>query len=887
MMVVITGVSMISFVLLGAVQDPQDIPAPLFVLFLAAVLGGVFWLAGMSRGKGAEWGFSGALVGAIIGVVGIFYTREAGAVLIDNGNLTSQDLSDLRRQRIIANRFVQMAFQQTFGLGIEQLPAPMQRSYLFGYSAGEDIDVRDVVMGELLRRDADKMGMTVSNEVVTDYIKRITSKSGLMDALQRAGAQLDPQNRAIMSFYLGQLKEKPLTAEAFTKIRTQLRVSENELLNAIRNELKTVQALELLYGRNEIPPETFWEFYRQLNVRQSADVAMIPVSDFIDAEAKPTDSELKDLFNKYRMNPPGITPEGKLEEGRPGFYQPRRIQIGYLEAVFDKIEPLTGDISDEEVQKRYDERYLRQVPEGDKSRLNLDGPALPKPPSGDMPKPSAETPADGTPAPATPTTDNPAEPKADAAKPQPPAAPGTDEKIPPAAPMGKEPSSSSIIELPATQMVAFFQPDAPATPAPAEKPADKPADAPKADAPAVTPPAAEAKPMDKPADAAAPAPAETKPMGEMSAAEKPATEKPATEKPADGTIPPAPSTETPPAPMSDIPPLDDKLKAELREEIRRERTQAEILKRMTAAFEFLGDMSYRVLNDKAEATHLTLEQATKEIEAYAEKNQLVYVVTPFLSYQELSKSEDYPIGSAITRLGQRTTVTDSLFQSQSSELFRVNQAENFRTLSAFAFWKLGDKPAFIPESLDADPSIRAQVVDAWKRLQAEPKAKARAEELAKQVQGSDKPMPEALAEATVTGKEGSLFVTVRSTGDFTWMQKPIVPPTSMQPAGPVTQSIVPGLEDVGADFFPTVFDKMQPGDVKVIPNREKTAFYVVKITSRYPATAEELNKMRDEFLAAGMQQAYGSLAQRLLTQNSVNWAEELFTKHDVVFLERE
>ena len=41
LMVITTGLAMISFVLLGAVSDPRDLPTPLVVIFLAAMAGGL------------------------------------------------------------------------------------------------------------------------------------------------------------------------------------------------------------------------------------------------------------------------------------------------------------------------------------------------------------------------------------------------------------------------------------------------------------------------------------------------------------------------------------------------------------------------------------------------------------------------------------------------------------------------------------------------------------------------------------------------------------------------------------------------------------------------------------------------------------------------------
>lgn len=905
LMVVVTGLSMISFVLLGAVNDPRNVPTPLAILFLAALAGGVAWLAGLSSGKGAEWGVSGVIVGALIGSLVAFYSREASAVLIDSGNLTSSDLSQLRRKRVIANRFVQQAFYQTFGMGLEGLPPQLRREYLFGFSSGEDIDINDIVLDELLRREATKMGITISDGVVWDYIKRVTSKKGLLDNLQRVAGQLDPQNRMILTYVLGQMKEKPFTAETFTKLRGQMQVSEVDLLDALRDELKSRQAFFLLYGQNYLPPEAFWEFYRQLHVRQSAEIASVPVDAFMDATAKPSEAELLELFSRYRETPPGLTPSGRPEEGRPGFMQPRRIRLGYLEATFDAIEPLVGEVTDEEIQKRYADRYLRTVPEGDKAQTpGLDALSLPpslmppkketKPEEPADKKPGTETkpaepgkpeepavPKSATPSPAAGEKSSPSTPPAQPEGNAKPATPESEQKQPPAE---AKPQSSTIMTSGNLQLVAYLQDEEPAKKE-AEKgspPAEKPA------APSLPAPPA-AKGEDKPASADKPAaPAEAAPDKPQPPAGKAVPPAPAEPEPA-GKMPAGPAgTEAPPAPTKEVPELNDALKLELRDEILQEKTKAEIQKRIEQAYVFLAGLGEGILLDASEESHISLEAATKKIQAYAQEHQLEYVVTPMLSYEQLVDGEDYPIGRAVAAIGQqRETVADAMFQAPPGDLYRANRADNFVTNSSFAFWKLADKPRYVPQTLDDEPVVREQVTETWKRLQADPKAKARAEELAKMIRDSDGSMAETLSDVTVTGSPESLFMTARETGEFTWMQRSVVPPTSFMQPSTVHPSVIPGVSGVGESFYRAIFDDLQVGEVGVVPNEDRTVYYIVKIVSRNPGNEEELKQLRERFLAAGMEPTYGSLGQRTLSEYSVNWLDEFFRRHNVRIIQDE
>src|SRR5690606_16425812 len=129
---------------------------------------------------------------------------------------------------------------------------------------------------------------------------------------------------------------------------------------------------------------------------------------------------------------------------------------------------------------------------------------------------------------------------------------------------------------------------------------------------------------------------------------------------------------------------------------------------------------------------------------------------------------------------------------------------------------------------------------------------------------------------------------VRITGDFTWMQRPMVPPTSMQQSAPVRPSSIPGVPDVGEEFFEEVFNKLDVGQVGVAPNNDHTTYYVTKIESRDPSTPEQLEAMRKRFLSEGMQvNGYSSLLQDSLRENSINWLQQLFEEHEVVIMNRD
>ncbi|MCA8999981.1 MAG: hypothetical protein KDA80_23495 [Planctomycetaceae bacterium] len=889
LMVVVTGFAMISFVLLGAVQDPRQMPTTLVILFLAAMAGGIAWMAGLRSGKASEYGLTGVLIGAILGLGVAFSTREAAAVQMDGGNLSVAEVSDLRRQRYLANQFIQAAVSRSAG----QTNNPFltyfaMQQFGFGFSSQDSITTTDVVFGEALRREADEMGLTIPEDVAWSYIKEATGER--------------------------------LTAEQFTEIRKQLQVSEAELIDALREEIKAKKTFELMYGRNFATPETYWDYHRQLNVNASAELVRIPVSAFVADGAEPSEAELQELFAMYRSNVPGFTPEGRRDEGRPGFAQPRRLQIGYLEAVYDAIEPLVDEPTEEEIQAEYEQRYLKSIPDA----MDLP-PSLELPPSLNLPLDAPELPLPGAtekmenaPAPGTP----PGEPGREPQLPlpgetpeQPEAAPSNDsapkesnkeEKPADETPSEDVPkddkSSSSVLKLENLQFVAFQ-----------DDPAETDADAPAADSPQEEKPTAEEKPEPK-ADAEAPA---EQPAPKESAEEKPATP----EKPEDGSTPPSdatekpvsddkPSTEgkpaedsdtekpsdkdkaaesteemdVPPAPKSDVPPLDDALKAEIKEDLLRRKVQEEIRNRATKAYEFLSTIGYNVQLLPEDDGYLTREEATKKIEEYAEKNGLEYVVTPMLSQTELRDSEDYAIGRAFTSLGSPQLVSQSLFQTAVTDLYRVGQADSFGTGSGFAYWKLADKPAYIPETLEDGDYVKDQVIEVWKQTQAAPKAEERAKKLAEKVQQSDKPMAEVLSDETVTGAEDSLFLTIRDTGTFSWMQRSSAPPTNMMQTPQVRQSVVSGADDAGTRFFQTVFNQLEEGGAGVAPNDDNSAYYVIRLKDKNPdpSSEEEYKQLRQNFIDSGMPPTFAQMANEEIRQHSINWVERIFEKYNVV-----
>ncbi len=325
--VVLTGMAMFAFVILGAVQDPRSMPPGLIVIAVAAIVGGACWLAGLQSGKSSEYGMFGVLLGAVLGIAMNLAGGPQDVVLADSGNINANELTDLQHRRALANTFLQEAYYTSAGAGGEQSFVPQPQPFGFG----SPDPGRDVVLGELLRREADRLGLSVTDSTVNEYIKSVFNGK--------------------------------ITAPDMREIRNRLRVGESDLYGVLKDELLARITAQYLYGGMPLPPENYWEFYRQLNVKEDAAVVPLDVRLFVDESVEPPDSELQQLFAKYQKTFSNTTEDGQPDEGRPGFRQPRRVKLAYVEAAYTDIEKQVDPVTDAEVEAYYAENFKTVLPD--------------------------------------------------------------------------------------------------------------------------------------------------------------------------------------------------------------------------------------------------------------------------------------------------------------------------------------------------------------------------------------------------------------------------------------------------------------------------------------------------------------------------------------------
>ncbi|WP_145367279.1 ICP22 family protein [Maioricimonas rarisocia] len=850
---------MFSFVICGAIQDPRNIPAGLMILALAALMAGVFWVAGLQSGKSNEYSVWGLVAGVLIGVGLTYWGQPGAAVYANTGNISQNELAELRQRRVIANQFVADALLRTNEDNpfIQFQIAQLQ----FGFQRPGDTSDRDVIAGEMLRREGRRLGIEVPQEAVTEFINAITNRQ--------------------------------MTSSLFKEIRQRLQLSEGELVEILRDEILARNVAGYLFGGTILPPETYWEFYRKLNEQVTAELVVVPVDDFVPTSSEPTEEQLQELFQQYRENLPNRTREGRVAEGQPGFFQPRKVQLAYLEAAYHEVESLVGEVTDEEIEEYYEEQYKRvpegmegsTVPGGAAPEFPGSGPQL-TPPGGATPESEgdapAETPAESPEAPASESTpeesDTPAEDgdaPADESSPAEESAPAGDE-------MSAAPASNSdtILDALADAQPVLLQEEEAGDDA--EQPAEQPVKE-------VTP--EEKTPVDEaPADADTPAekPA-TESDDDAPTSEKPDADadKPADEPATDGAPTTPPPAADPPAPPQGVRPLDAELRLEIRDRILRERTLEKMEELTEEAYAFMAnEIGFYVNASEEDPAHISPEEAARKLQEYADEHGLIYTQTPLLTFSELSTSEDYPIGQASDPSNPRSAaVATDVFSTSPQDVYRPRRAVDVRSDSRFSYWKTRDVAAHVPESLEEE-GIREQVVEALELQQARPKARERAEALVELASDSEKPFLELMGEQTVDGREGSLFLNPREVGPFSWMRRSTaVSPNSFRPPAPeMTQ--IPGLNGLGNEFMDTVFNELQTDEVGIASNADQTEFYVVRIASKTPSSEDEREQFRDGFLAESPT-SFSEMEQEERREFGTNWLDRLFEKHDVRIAERE
>jgi hypothetical protein len=719
--------------------------------------------------------------------------RVANVIFETNiGNLSDDEISQLRYERQVVHNFIVSAFARAIP-GIGQSEYGQQYALnSFGFGG---LDENAMLEKWIRMHEAAQSGITVADSQIDDYIE--------------------------------QIGQKKLTKNDFREIVERIRISPKKLYELFRTELEVRTARMLTLSGLAPSPEKIWQHYQQLKTQEKIAVAAIPVDSFLGKVGEPTEANLTELFAKHQYELESAA-NGKF---RPGFLQPRQVKLQYLELTYDdakKIVEIEQPITEAEIEDYYEKnkalnRRFQEppaLPANDQQPLNPEMTPEQKEGEEANPGPKLENPDEGEKQPESSGDPQPDAPKSDAPK--------SDD----ASPSDPAPGEKSETEetKPAPNCGEDEKPEpaksendpAPTEPA-AEPAAEKPS--PQAEQPAV--------PVDS-KDESAPA----------------AQEKPAAEGEKAGESKPADSEDKPKLPEIKYKPLEE-VKDIVREMILAEKirkftdSRVDKVREAMAAVAMTFSQSKEVkLEDPNDVQAAELEhRSTRELKQIASQFGMTFNETGLVTPAKLSAiaeyGDSYDAESRRVSFGSFTKIADRVFGGR-DRLCRPFVTELIGG-TRYVSWVILDVAPHIPKYTDA--GIREQVAAAWKRLEAQPLAEKRAEELAKLAREKGQDLKTALDSQTVTGTSVGSALTVIESDPFSYFEESTAADPRAQRRR-IRFGNPAGVTNPGRDFMHTVFEQLADGDIGVALNDDATVFYVVKVFDRRPADREEFKDAR-------------------------------------------
>ncbi len=860
LMAATTLMAMISFVFM---DDSMASHSRLLIpLVFGMFAGGAAFVWGTRSGRQNEFLAMGFVVGIVFGLIITTFSSRDDASQASVAGLTQRDIVNLKSRRETANRIVASLYRKShpipkevfdrgpFMLQFYQMQMEQALSRV-QFNFGRDLE-QDVVFGHLLRQEGQRLGIVISDEAISDFIKMVANNK--------------------------------LSTDDFQAVRQELHLTDHHIYEILRDELSARRAAELTFPRIVSTPEQLWQDFRKVAVKQQIEATTIPVDPFVNSISEPSSSEVSAFFKEHAEKYPGL-------KGEPGFRQPNKVRLAYLEADYEAIEAKMTPPSDEEVATYYEDNkefYREKTPPIDTEKLETDKPdGEPEKKDGEKKEKEGESnqrpDSDDKPAADKPTESKEGDKPKEEDKPEP-----KKEDKPDATDKSKDelPKPDKPAEASKSESQGAAGDDQIADRKVAEekttKTDDKPAESKRSD---------ESK-TDKPKEETTKeAPAKDEPKADEPKADDAKKDTP--DQPANATKTEDDAEAKPKKPEPRYKSFED-VKGDIEHQLLRERTLEEMRKRteaVVAEMRKLGSYFDPNSPDQNDKSNKSRGQIASELKTLADKQGLKYVETTLLSDAELSKSEEYKIGQATDPLdnpqerSRAATVVQNVFGSGNDSTYTPDVAQEPDTKNRFAYWVIERVEAHVPTLEEI--GVRDQVIQAWKLSQARPKAEERAKAIAKQASDDKKPLTEVIAGQTVTGGKDSPLLTVVEPPEFAHYTRqgasaPQLNPLDMSNS-PVEPSKIAGLDKYDDDFLKAVHNQAVE-TTTVIPNADRSAFIVVHLMSRTEVPADEEAPQRKDFLEHW---AFSRAADQLASVTSYplrrEWSESLERKYGVTW----
>jgi hypothetical protein len=762
---------------------------------------------------------------------------QAGAnpvvVSWNHGDLRESQMQYMLGLSAATNQFLEMAYLTAEASGVTP-----ERPLILNTTE------QAVVQTNVLAKAAENQGMSMSDTLVNDYLRRITGNS--------------------------------VNAEQFDEILSRLSIGNRRptmqnIFDELRRRLLSQQMVRLYeswsYG---VPPGERWSYFLKLNQQALVDVVPISTESFLSQVADPTDEQVTALYDRFKntVARPVLVSGTVLQAPTPGFREPRRAQFQFFRANFNEfVEAAKPQITEAEIEKFYNENKA-MFPKG---ASFLDDPeATPAEPAADGKTEAADPFAPGA------SPEAPAEPKTEATPGETPAAPAAE--TPATEPAAEAPKADAVppadAKAPEAEPKTEGAPPAAETPAPSDP--DQSSNTPGRARPglissltsvAVVALQAEPPQADKAAAPAEPANSET-PAATEKADETPAATQAPAVSPASGepaAIPAAsatPASTTPPPLLADpsapAEPVEaeslDKVRDVIRKRLAEERAMQEIHRIFNQLEERMNSYasSYLLWQSDLEQKKLSVEEAKKfpppplpDFTALGKEFGVQAVTLPAMSIVELDRDTD--LGKSFEmRLVQGFPMPGksllNLAFAPEFPVFRAVRTQDDEQ-NQFLSWKTSNIADFTPP-LD---KIRDQVVRSWKLMEAREPARKKAEQLAERARAAtDKTLRQSM-----TGEPG---VEVIEPDPFTWLTQGSATFDGSQQPPRLTP--IPKLNNAGPEFMRKVF-AMKEGDIGVAWNFPQNVMYVVQLKkfeeSESVLHARFMSYNFDRYASAGME----------------------------------
>ncbi len=698
-----------------------------------------------------------------------------------------------------------------------------------------------VVENWLLAKQAEELGLTVSDKAINDFIRGVAE--GLLET------------------------------DDIKKIITDIRSNQPRFFELLRHELLALR-VRMMFSVSlaGTTPAQRWEYYTRLKRMATIELIPVPVADYVDRVADPPVKVLQKLFEEHKDEYPDPT------SPQPGFRKPHQIAVRFFKADVEKF--LGHDVvTKDEIKAFYEDEenkeFLDRLAPGlmgtaaeeeqDPSAAEAGSdPAAEENGGAEEEKPPAQEPTAEKKEEAGAEGESPGQPSTDEASEVPqgeesagkPATEDNQQGGEGAQPTGQvpakdtnkpdepaidpsSPGGTSSVGVASPFRLTSLLPDEPGEQAavPAETPAEESSE------PASE---SEAEPATPPAESGGPALGPEPPPGDALPAEEPAKE---AGEPAEGVTEPTaevPEKRPQKAGQSSQPTVDppekgpevekkepeDPLAGPLGEWIRRQLASQkieEIFGRLEGRMNRYRNNWVRWKVDRVKDPH-AVGPAEPDFEALAKEYDptgaegLITDETKLMSQWDV-QAEERGLGRSFVAAGNtRIAFVEYAFRerwdlyvaAQSSE-----RGEDYRERSRYLFWKVEDSKQKVQAF--EDPGVREQVLLEWKMSKARKLAKKAAETLADECRKSGQSFEITFVERPELG--------VVSTRPFSWMTYGNVPLGTART--PARLSQIEGVDMAGPDFMRTVF-QLKQGRVGVAMNHPEAIAYVVRVSEINP-----------------------------------------------------